>query len=105
MSTDNQKLISFIEGRLRNDAMFLPVGEYNKYQRMTQEVALEALREKESAPARYEFDAPALNIAQKIMECRARAEYEFWPEGRLTSAIQCLVIEAMEWAAPGGEHG
>jgi hypothetical protein len=48
----------------------------------------------------YRFDEPALNIAQKIMECRATAAAEGWPDVRLTAAIQCLVIEAMKWAAP-----
>lgn len=57
--------------------------------------------DKEPAPARYEFDEPALNIAQKIMECRATAAAEGWPDVQLKAAIQCLVIEAMKWAAPG----
>lgn len=51
--------------------------------------------------AEYRFDEPALNIAQKIMECRATAATEGWPDVRLKAAIQCLVIEAMKWAAPG----
>jgi hypothetical protein len=53
----------------------------------------------DSSP-RYEFDGPALNIAQKIMECRATAAIDGWPDDRLKAAIQCLVIEAMKWAAP-----
>lgn len=46
------------------------------------------------------FDEPALNIAQKIMECQATAAVDGWPDGRLKAAIQCLVIDAMKWAAP-----
>lgn len=48
----------------------------------------------------YRFDEPALNIAQKIMECQATAAVDGWPDVRLKAAIQCLVIEAMKWAAP-----
>lgn len=46
------------------------------------------------------FDEPALNVAQKIMECRATAAVDGWPDVRLKAAIQCLVIEAMKWVAP-----
>lgn len=52
----------------------------------------------------YRFDEPALNIAQKIMECRATAAAEDWPDVRLKAAIQCLVIEAMKWAAPPADE-
>jgi len=48
----------------------------------------------------YRFDEPALNVAQKIMECRATAAVDGWPDVQLKAAIQCLVIEAMKWAAP-----
>lgn len=57
----------------------------------------------DSSP-RYEFDAPALGIAQKIMECLATAAVDGWPDDRLKAAIQCLVIEAMKWAAPEPHH-
>lgn len=59
-----------------------------------------ATYEKADSPARYGFDDPAMNIAQKIMECRATAFVDDWPDVRLKAAIQCLVIEAMKWAAP-----
>lgn len=48
----------------------------------------------------YRYDAHALEVAQKIMECRATAAEDGWPDVRLKAAIQCLVIEAMKWAAP-----
>ncbi len=62
---------------------------------------LSSLKEKATAaPARYDFDAPALKIAQKIMECTLTAFEDGWPDVRLKAAIQCLVIEAMKWVAP-----